>query len=515
MSQARVSEVGLCLEAVIFGVGFLAVGAVLGVAYLLGDKESGIGANVTSKASEDRRAEKAKQRRLEEQRRIEEQRKALVKVAEGLSKELSAQIDMLSDTTAKRSLKEFLQQTLSSCKLDIQRGHTTVKESFREIRGKLLEAKMDEEMASSLVSGFESLVSTVESNMLPGFRSDWKKLLASAKEVQNLPVNRKINQLNSLISKANNFAVQMNKVATFSLEGIVEDIFVVPPPAPQVEAAEQNKDIELMRADIADFGGRIAFFDRQEAEILRPLMEEATCCTSHFRISSIRDQVKTTYGRLKECKVLTELFKQEIRELLPVMKRTKNSESVIVRMEELLSSEKVDRNDFSPLYCEIKTIFAEQLDSLLDDAVARKMGSVLGEMGYSLIAEDRVFVGDPVTSLPPGEICYLESPYKGYRVIVRIDGGKLATRLVRVVANEDEAKAGGEYQCQKDEETGRKWCKDLNAFYDSMEKEGIFLKPVHCKEPGEEPLDVVIDDKIASRHSKPVRESVRQGREMK
>ena len=490
--------------AVVAGAVIVTAATVAGASYV-GYKGAVAGARVLSKgvaaagrAAERRRIENENQRRIDEQRRLEEHRKLLTQAAEALTSDLSAQVGALGDAGTKRSLEASLRQTLSSCRSEIQRGGTAIDEAFREIRYKLLDAKMEESMANSLASDFESLASRVEANMLPGFRGEWEKMLASAKETSNLPTEQRTRALRSLIAGANEFAGRMGKAAGISLEGIVEDVFIVPSPAKRPGVPDPAEEIETARADIADFGGRIAFFDRGEAESLRPLMEEAVSCASPFRLSLIRDQIKTTYGKLKERRVLAELFKQELRELLPVMKRTRNSESLIFRMEELLEAGEVRRDDFSPLYREAKTVIAEQIERLIDDEMARRVEGVLGEMGYSLLTEDGREAETSLAELRPGEVRHLETPYEGYRVRVRVDGGKIATRLVRVAASEAE-KAGDEYQRQKDEETGKKWCGDLDAFYGALEKEGVLVEQLLRKEPGDEPLDVIVEAKGASR----------------
>ena len=265
----------------------------------------------------------------------------------------------------------------------------------------------------------------------------------------------------------------------------VNDEFKIVLPA---ENKEDEKFASIV-SDIADFGARIAFFDEGEARKIRPLMDEAASektLKDEFRLTAIRQEVKMRYGKLKEQRVLTELFKEELRGMLPLVKRARGAEALIVRMEELLSAREILRGEYMPLYKDVKILLAEQLESITDEAVAEKIGGVLGEMGYTLVGGDG-------QNMPAGEVNYLESPYEGYQVKVKVDkGGALSTRLVRVVGSEDEKISAGEYQRQKDIEIGRKWCKDLDAFHEKMKSEGIDFKTTLRKEPDEMPLDVIV-----------------------
>ena len=447
------------------------------------------------------RKEQAHRQEMEARRRLEGQRQILIRSVERLAQDLSGQIGALGDTTTKRSLEATLQKGLDACRREIHRGGTDLDEFFRDVRRGILEAKMEEEMGASLGSQFEARAAKIESDLLPGFRKEWEALRASAKEARALPVGQMIPALRSALARADELAQHMAKVAEISLEGLAEDVFVVPDPTKRPGERGVSEEIASARAAIADFGGRVAFFDQEEAASLQSLLEESTSCGSLSRLSLIRNQVTATYGKLKERKVLTELFKQDLRELLPVMQRTKNAESVIVRMEDLLNAREVGREDFSPLYGEIKAVLAEQMEYLIDDAVTRKAEGVLHDMGYSLVAEEEQQHENLNGDLRPGEIRHLNSPYEGYRVRVRVDKGKVTTRLVRVVGSEEEARSGGEYQRQKDEEIGRKWCQDLDSFYGALKKDGIRLESVFRKEPGEEPLDVVVDEKMGPRRS--------------
>ena len=113
-------------------------------------------------------------------------------------------------------------------------------------------------------------------------------------------------------------------------------------------------------------------------------------------------------------------------------------------------------------------------------------------MGYTLMDEE----GKPV-GLKAGEVRMLSTPYEGYKVRVKVgQDGTLATRLVRVVGSEEEKASISEYQKQADIEGGKKWCANLKQIHEALAKEGLPVKDIFRREPGEEPLDIVVDASV-------------------
>jgi len=465
---------------VVIGAGALAVIAVAGFAVV--GTASLVSAGV------------GKIREMEERRKAEYEaarRKALLHTMEALRAESFERIRALRDEPAKRSLEEDLEATMRSCRAEIESGRSP-DALFREFRRNLLDAALEEEFSEGFYADFGVLRSKAEENLLPASRSEWDKILRSLEEVRTLPRERRIAAMPLLLERANEFARRMSSVQSISLDGISEEVAILRRPEGGVSRGGDD-EIESLRASIADFAARIAFFDGEEAGKHRHLLKEAADCASVFRLSLIRDVFMTGYGKAKEAATLTASFKQEIRELLPLLKKARNAESMIVRMEELLEARNIPREAYSPVYTQTQRLLAEQMESMVDAAVARKVEGVLEGMGYALAEE----VGSE--GLREGEIRYIETPYDGYRVRLRVDGGKISTRLVRVAADEKEARSGGEYQRRKDVEAGESWCRDLDAFYAALENEGIFMANLFRKEPDEELVEVVVDERCASR----------------
>ena len=342
-----------------------------------------------------------------------------------ITHDMAALIDALSDASERKLLMSQLNTISNKLQADIENYRKVAPDSaFREIRQRILSAQMDEKAAAA------------------------------------------------------------NK----SLAGLVEEKYTIPPSKVLSQENKRDKKLASLVSDIVNFGARIAFFDENEARKIHPLVDEAASGKAgrdELRLTAIRQEIKMRYGKLKEQKILTEMFKQEIHEMLPLVKRARDAETLIVRMDELMTAGEVSRADFTPLYEDAKIFIAGQLESITDKIVMEKVSGALNEMGYTLVGEDG-------QSIAAQDVNYVESPYDGYQVQVKIDKGALATRLVRVVGSEEEKNAASEYQRQKDIETGRKWCRDLDVFHEKMKSEGIEFNTKLRKEPEEEPLRVIV-----------------------
>ncbi|MCR5219718.1 MAG: hypothetical protein K6E31_01825 [bacterium] len=140
----------------------------------------------------------------------------------------------------------------------------------------------------------------------------------------------------------------------------------------------------------------------------------------------------------------------------------------------------------------VKKVFLEQMEIITDALLAEKVERTLKQMGYTLMDEE----GRPV-ELKAGEARLLSTPYEGYRVRVKVgQDGAIATRLVRVVGSEEEKTSVSEYQKQADIEVGKKWCANLQQIHEKLAEEGLPVRDIFRKEPGEEPLDIIVDASI-------------------
>ena len=357
--------------------------------------------------------------------------------------------------------------------------------------------------AANIYSEFQKFESALSGKMPQGFTPEWNDIQNELQKVKSLALHDKIKTLTALLGRTRTFAEKAAYAANISLTGLVEEKYKIPVRVISLENKSNVKSekIESLIADIVDFGTRVAFFDEDEAQRLRPLIDEVASQKTHadeFRLSAIRQEVKMCYGKLKERKVLTEVFKEELHDMLPLMKLAQgtNAKNLLVRMEDLLTARDVSRDEFTSLYEDVKILLAEQMESIIDETVTKQVGEALNEMGYTLVGED----GEDLPGLSAQQVNFIESPYEGYQVKVKVDnGGRLSTRLVRVADSEEEKDSSGEYQRQKDIEVGKKWCKDIEKVHEKMKDEGFEFKTTFRKEPEEQPIDVVVIAGVSGR----------------
>ena len=402
--------------------------------------------------------------------------------------DLQTQAAEIKDVNDRESLIEFIKTLEDSytqaMKQDDLSGANKI---IEDMRRKILSVKMEEQALENRQAGIIKILDELETKAPEGFTGELEEI---RRNISNswTSLDEQSKKVSALMGKLQIIMGDVSQANSLSLEGLEEEIAFIPP---LVKDSPLNNNAELnseLINDICDFGGRIAFFDEAEAERLKPLIIEAKSESSTSRLRAVRDQIKTAYGYLKERSVLTEMFRQNLRDFLPPMKKAAGTEKLCIQIEELMTAPFITRDEFNRIYKSVNDVFSTQTENIIDKLFAEKVSSKLSELGYSLIDEN----GKPV-EIPSGRICTLSTPYEGYQMRLKVGNNTIATRLVRVAASEDEKLNISEYQKQKDIEVGKKLCGDLDKFYKSLEDDGIMIHEVMRKEPGQEALDVIVD----------------------
>jgi hypothetical protein len=255
--------------------------------------------------------------------------------------------------------------------------------------------------------------------------------------------------------------------------------------------------------EIRDLADRIAMMDETEEEKLRPMLESLTADTQFpDRLANLRKQLKTKWGTLRDRAVSTAFYREQLSSLLDLLQTTKNTSAqgeaaeLERRCRTLHGGKFIDRALFTALYEDVMSFVWGRAEEIADHILVQKAEQTLAEMGYELLTDE----ADAAIALTPGQVHYLETPYDGYRVMVKADKGELSTRLVRVTDMENEALSPD--QRQKDIETGKKWCHDLDKFFEKMKEQGISLDVALRKEPEEVELMTVVDPNMRTRKKK-------------
>ena len=409
--------------------------------------------------------------------------------------ELHNQASEIKTIHDRKLIENAIDLLQDSYMLAIKEGNSSLADHIiEEMRGKILSVQMNERMLESRRDKIMKAIEELEAKAPEGFSHE----LADMK--RNIPVSwHSLAELSEKIGAVSeSLQVILGDVSmanALSLNDLEEETAFIPTLKSPAENCGLNASFVK---DICDFGERIAFFDENEAARLEALIIEAEKESSVSRLKAVRDQIKAVYGRLRERAILTEMFRRDLGDFLPPMKKAVGTEELCVQIEDLMTASYITREEFSRIYRAVKEVFSSQIESIVDKLFAEKIGGKLKSMGYSLADE----AGNPVDVFP-GKVCTLSTPYEGYQMRLKIGRDKsIVTRLVRTVESEEEKAHVSEYQRQKDTETGKKLCADLREFYKSLEDEGIKVHELMRKEPGQEALDIIIAESPTAKAKK-------------
>ncbi|MCR5219704.1 MAG: hypothetical protein K6E31_01755 [bacterium] len=411
------------------------------------------------------------------------------------SQMLRREIDQVRSVPERQNLTSLLNGMASVWRQAMMNNDAPATEkALAGLRQKIFSAQADEKMLDSRRDELSRLLTKLSAEAPSGFAPELEALRKDGNSKNSsLSIEEQTKRIEALKSKARKLAGEIAQANALSLDDLVEETVFIPEPVDNKQSKEDEDAAGVaLVADICDFGGRIAFFDEREAERLKPLVLEAKQGTTMTRLKLIRGEIKTIYGHLRECAVLTDMFKRDLRDFLPPMRKAQGTEQLCRRMEELLEASNVSRDAYDKIYMSVKKVFLEQMETITDALLAEKVEGTLKQMGYTLMDEE----GRPV-ELKAGEARLLSTPYEGYRVRVKVgQDGAIATRLVRVVGSEEEKTSVSEYQKQADIEVGKKWCANLKQIHEALAEEGLPVRDIFRKEPGEEPLDIIVDPSI-------------------
>lgn len=375
-------------------------------------------------------------------------------------------INGIKSLSAQKTLIKVQEQLEVECAEQLTTGNVRdLDVLFRELRVKVNEAQIEERSWATSLKDFGERCRAEHSKAAPEKQSELERLQTQAEALTILPFDERFDELMKMMGQLRSLADEKMEISTL-----------------------KSKDIR----DILDCAERIAQIDPQEREKLLPLLEELEHPSPfESRISMIGRQVRLTYAAVREKVAQTISFKEELGPILPLISLIPTGETLAERIQTALESKYIERNRFLPLYEEARQLLARAQEELADTLLTEKVSSILGEMGYELDAPE-------AKTWKPGQIAYLNSPYDGYNIMVKISEKKdVAIRLVRRVASEAERENVSAYQRQKDADIGKKWCADLDKFLGQMRELGVPLDTVVRQEPHEAPLQLVVDSRLA------------------
>jgi hypothetical protein len=279
------------------------------------------------------------------------------------------------------------------------------------------------------------------------------------------------------------------------------------PVSPPVRSAGTAADAEMAERvrqidEIRDLAGRVTQLDPAETERLTAVVNTLTPDTQFpERIASLARQMRTEWATVRERAAATAYFRETLTalnaELAEVKGAISSPEGAILarRCASLLAMRFIGRVEFMALYEDIARFVRANEKEITETLLTGRVTRAMSKLGYELISD-----GGPEPR--PGDVRYLETPYDGYRVMVKAQGGEVAARLARVG---DEA-AGAEERAA-DAETGKKGCRDFDKFLEEMKNGGLPLDVTVRQEPGERPLLAIKEGKGAPAARKKTRRS--------
>jgi predicted nucleic acid-binding Zn-ribbon protein len=303
------------------------------------------------------------------------------------------------------------------------------------------------------------------------------------------------------------------------LQGISDRISEMQKNAPRVGVSEsvffensiedEKKEINRMILEIRDWADRISGIDETEGERVSEALKGLSPATKFpGRIASLHRQFRAEWGALRERASSTSFFRDTLTELkldLSGPGAATGSEAgkkLLARCDTICGGKYIERADFMKLYEDIAKFVSENAESIADSIFAGKVERALAELGYEILPDEHAETRAAAEALAPGSVRYLESPYEGYRVMVKTDKrGTVATRLVRAEGEGAENRSGPDQEAA-DREAGKKWCRDFDGFLEKMSEIGLPLDVSVRKEPGEAEVLAVTDKKAGARKPK-------------
>ena len=178
---------------------------------------------------------------------------------------------------------------------------TTVSNRFLSMKHKIASLKIEQDQASKIVSECLNLSQDIlsgefSSNVLTTYESDLeiiKQKLSKAMNVHSLRDKR--GAMETLVDELQQIATLHRHAKTIDLSGVSEEKAVIRSPI-----KDNSAKIDIIKKEIDRFVHLILKMDNTANESLKKLLKGLDKETNEQRINLVRDQVKLTYGKIKE-----------------------------------------------------------------------------------------------------------------------------------------------------------------------------------------------------------------------
>jgi hypothetical protein len=425
------------------------------------------------------------------------------------------------------SLRDELQAGLGRMKDSLNerfKNEEDAIEVFKELnalRKQISEVELDDSQCRTRAEAVRSLIASLKEAGVASYETELERLEGELEKVGELSLDERMFELQGILEELREMDAFKDLASDVDLSALQEKRYVFAP-APGRNRSEESSAVNLsseqerlwMVREIRDWADRVAQIDEAEGRKLRPLIENLKADTPFpDRLVQLRRQLRTTWGAIREKAVLAEFFRESLTDLMNAIRDTQNlldsgkGLELVRRYDALCGQKCIERADAMELYEDMARFVRERDKEIEDALLVSRLERTLGELGYELLT-DELFgesgeLGKPNENsasagrpgLRRGEVRYLDSPYEGYRVMLKVDSnGAVTTRLVRVVESAEERDSTVADQSRKDREVGKKWCSDFDKFLEKMKTSGLPLDVSLRKEPDEVDILAVMDN---------------------
>jgi hypothetical protein len=442
--------------------------------------------------------------------RVEETRDALKKkMLDDISAELGR---MGSGSQGYENLREEFEKLRGS--LGLRSDDPALSASLEELnvlKGKARAAEVDEKQCRHRSEAVLRSLEAIRALNVASYSEELERLEGEFEKISALPPEERLFQLQGMAGQLQKMEKLAAAASEVDVETLREHRYVFEATSEKNKEQDKNTSLQMIR-EIRDWADRIVQLDETEGEKLRPLLENLKADTAFpDRLTRLHRQMKTAWGALRERAASTEFFRDKLGELLDLLQASQDAflspeGSALDRRRQTLQGGKfIDRELFITLYEDIARFVWSRGEEIADAVFAQRVERTLSEMGYDLVPENKEAAEakkEVKDILRPEQVRYLESPYEGYRVMVKVDAKEgVAARLVRAVATEEEKEreqnAPSANQLQKDREVGQKWCRDFDGFLAKMREQDLPLNVSLRQEPEESQVLIVVDESLS------------------
>jgi hypothetical protein len=263
--------------------------------------------------------------------------------------------------------------------------------------------------------------------------------------------------------------------------------------APPVVAAPDSRErrCAFLANEAKRFQLLIARHDASAAKELIPFVEELTQGADEQRHKLVRDMIRLKYGALKEAVANTTIYREILESLPGQVRNIPGGGEIATDIERLLGQSSITTEEYNEGVRQAHDFLFRRYE---EQALLGRVRDTLEQLGYATVPG---VDGITEEGLLAGEVFFVETPWEGYRVMLRLSAqGELLTRLVHLVANEEEKQNRSSYQRQKDLEVAKRWCGDYDRFMAELGEQGVSCSVNLRKAPEEEEILCIIDASV-------------------